>query len=75
MYNEISRLTEIEGDDVYLVTSSNGRYGLYKNNKEILANEYTSINYDSNNNLLIVQKDQAQGVLDLEGNNIVPTRL
>lgn len=72
MYNEISRLTEIEGDDVYLVTSSNGRYGLYKNNKEILANEYTSINYDSNNNLLIVQKDQAQGVVDLEGNNIVP---
>ena len=72
LYNEISRLTEIEGDDVYLVTSSNGRYGLYKNNKEVLANEYTSISFDPNNNLLVVQKDQAQGVVDLEGNNIVP---
>ena len=72
LYNEISRLTEVKGDDVYLVTSTNGRYGLYKNNKEILANEYTDISFDPNNNLLIVQKDQAQGVVDLEGNNIVP---
>lgn len=72
LYNEVSRLTEVKGDDVYLVTSTNGRYGLYKNNKEILANEYTDISFDPNNNLLIVQKDQAQGVVDLEGNNIVP---
>ena len=72
LYNEITRLNEIEGDEVYLVTSSNGRYGLYKNNKEILANEYTDISFDQNNNLIIVQKDQAQGVVDLEGNNIVP---
>ena len=72
LYNEVSRLTEVKGDDVYLITSTNGRYGLYKNNKEILANEYTDISFDPNNNLLIVQKDQAQGVVDLEGNNIVP---
>ena len=72
LYNEVSRLTEVKGDDVYLVTSTNGRYGLYKNNKEILANEYTDISFDPNNNLLIVQKDQAQGVVNLEGNNIVP---
>ena len=71
LYNEINRLTEID-DDVYLVTSSNGRYGLYKNNKEVLSNEYTEISFDKNNDLLIVQKDQAQGVVDLEGNNIVP---
>ena len=71
LYNEINRLTEID-DDVYLVTSSNGRYGLYKNNKEVLSNEYTEISFDKNNNLLIVQKDQAQGVVDLQGNNIVP---
>ncbi len=72
LYNEVSRLTEVKGDNVYLVTSTNGRYGLYKNNKELLANEYTDISFDSNNNLLILQKDQAQGVVDLEGNNIVP---
>ena len=72
LYNEISRITEIEDKDVYLITSTNGRYGLYKNNKEVLANEYTEINFDANNNLLIVEKDQAKGVIDLEGNNIIP---
>ena len=72
LYNEITRLNEVISKDVYLVTSTNGRYGLYKNNKEVLANEYTNIEYDSNNNLLIVQKDQAEGVVDLDGNNIVP---
>ena len=72
LYNEITRLNDIEGKEAYLVTSLNGRYGVYKNNEEILANEYTDISFDSNNNLLIVEKDQAQGVVDLQGNNIVP---
>lgn len=72
LYNEINRITEIQGEDVYLITSNNGRYGLIKNGKEVLKNEYTEIEFDSNNNLLIVQKDQANGVVDLEGNNIVP---
>ena len=72
LYNEINRITEIEGDDVYLITANNGRYGLIKNGKEILKNEYTDITFDPNNNLLIVQKDQAYGVIDLTGKNIVP---
>ena len=72
LYNEISRITEIIGDDIYLITANNGRYGVIKNGKEILKNEYTEISFDSNNNLLIVQKDKSQGVVDLEGNNIVP---
>ena len=72
LYSEINRIIEIDGKDVYLITASNGRYGLFKNGKEVLKNEYTDIEFDPNNKLLIVQKDQAQGVLDLEGNNIVP---
>ena len=72
LYNEISRITEIIGDDIYLITANNGRYGVIKNGKEILKNEYTEINFDSNNNLLIVKRDKSQGVVDLEGNNIVP---
>ncbi len=72
LYNEISRITEIIGDDIYLITANNGRYGVIKNGKEILKNKYTEISFDSNNNLLIVQKDKSQGVVDLEGNNIVP---
>lgn len=72
LYNEINRITEITGNDTFLVTSNNGRYGVMKNGKEVLKNEYTEIEFDSNNNLLIVQKDKVQGVVDLKGNNIIP---
>ena len=72
LYSEINRITEYKGNDVYLITASNGRYGVFKNGKEVLKNEYTDISFDANNQLLIVRKDQAQGVVDLEGNNIIP---
>lgn len=72
LYSEINRITEIDSKDIYIITATNGRYGLYKNGKQILQNEYTDISFDANNKLLIVQKDQAQGVVDLDGNNIVP---
>ncbi len=72
LYNEVSRITEITGDDVFLITANNGRYGVVKNGKEVLKNDFTDINFDQNNNLLILQKDSSWGVVDLEGNNIVP---
>lgn len=72
LYNEINRITELIGNDIYLITANNGRYGLVKNGKEVLKNEYTEITFDINNNLLIVQKDQAYGVVDLTGKNIIP---
>ena len=72
LYNEISRITEITGDDIFLITANNGRYGVVKNGKEVLKNDFTDINFDQNNNLLILQKDSSWGVVDLEGNNIVP---
>ena len=51
LYNEINRITEITGEDVYLITANNGRYGVVKNGKEVLKNEFTEISFDPNNNL------------------------
>ena len=72
LYNEINRITELEGKDVYLITSNNGRYGLVKNGKEVLKNEYTDLSFDVNNHLLIAQKDKIYGVVNLDGKNIIP---
>ncbi len=73
IYNEVNRITEIsDTKNIYLITSLNGRYGLIKNKKNILENDYTEIGYEKNNKLLIVQKNDAQGVFDLTGKNIVP---
>ena len=76
-YNEINRITEISDDNnAYLITSQNGKYGLMKNDKQILNNEYASIGYDNDNDLLVVTKGTAQetkaGVVNKEGKNVIP---
>ncbi len=73
IYNEVNRITEVEDDKtVYLIPSSNGKYGLVKNGKQILENEYQEINYDKTNNIIIAQKGTVQGVFSMEGKNIIP---
>lgn len=73
IYNEVNRITEIENNkDVYFITSLNGRYGLLKNNKTILENEYINIDYDKTNEIVIAQKDSSKGVFDINGKNIIP---
>ncbi len=73
IYNEVNRITEIESSkDIYLITSQNGRYGLIKNKKKIIENDYTEIGFDKTNKLLIVQKNNSYGVYDLNGKNIIP---
>lgn len=73
IYNEVNRITEIEDSkDIYLITSLNGKYGLRKNNKTVLENDFTEIGYDRTNKLLVVEKNSVQGVYDLNGKNIIP---
>lgn len=73
IYNEVNRITEIEDDkNVYLLSSTNGKYGLTKNEKQIIENEYEDIVYDKTSNLLIVNKDEIKGVYNIEGKIIIP---
>lgn len=71
-YNEINRITEIKGDNVYLLTSKNGKYGILKDTENILQNLYEEIEYNKTNNLFIVQKNSKQGIISLEGKEILP---
>ena len=73
VYNELGRITEVEdNNNLYFITSLNGKYGLYKNSKAVIENDFISVNFDRTNNLLIVQKDNIYGAYNLEGKNIVP---
>ena len=73
-YNQISRITQIDdNDNSYLIEAKNGQFGLMKNDKEILKNEYQSISYDESNKLLVIEKTKKYGVASIEGNVIVPT--
>lgn len=72
-YEEIVRIqNDNEKEDVYLVAYKNGHAGFYKNNKIILKHEYQNIEYDNINKLLLVQKNQKQGVANLKGNVNIP---
>ncbi len=72
-YNEISRINEIEDTkNIYLISSTSGKYGLVKNGKQILENEYDDINYDKTNRLIVLTKEKTQGVDNLEGKTIIP---
>lgn len=71
-YNSIARVRKDDTDkDVYLVVSQSGKYGLYKNKKNVISQEYQSIEFDENNNLLIIEKNKKYGAASLEGKIIV----
>ena len=72
-YNELSRVTDIEdNENVYILCAKNGQYGITKNGKELIQNEYQSINFSKINNLFLVEKSKKYGITDLNGKIIVP---
>ncbi len=73
MYTNIKRITEIKNaDTVYLITYNNGKAGVLKNGQTLIENEYESIEFDSANQIFVLQKNAKQGVCDLDGNMILP---
>lgn len=72
-YNEISRIVDINDEkNVYLIAAENGQYGMFKNDEQIIKNEYQSISYNSENNTLILEKTKKFGVATIDGKIIIP---
>lgn len=71
-YLEIERITDIkDNENVYLLVSKNGKYGVTKNTKTLIPITYEEIEYNKQNELFIVQKNSKQGILNKEGKEIV----
>ena len=67
-YTEVSRITNIkDNDNIYLIVAQNGQYGLFKNQEQIIGNEYQSISYNSESNTLTLEKTKRYGVANLDG--------
>ena len=72
-YSEIIRIQDTNSkDDIYLIANSDVKSSFYKNNKEIIKSNYEDIQYDIANKKLILQKNQKQGIADLNGKIIIP---
>lgn len=70
-YNEINRISKENEENIYLIVSEEGKYGLYKENKKIIENEYQEITYDDNLDLILIQKNKKYGVATLDGKIII----
>lgn len=74
-YNELTRITELkDNNNIYLLCAKNGQYGINKNGKDIVSNEYQSIRYDTQNSVFVVEKSKKYGIATLEGKLIVPVQ-
>ncbi len=70
-YNEIDRITEIKGEDIYLLAFENGQAAIMKNKENVTPREYEEVEYIGNHDRFIVQKNGKEGVLTREGNTIL----
>ena len=67
-YNSVERITDLGNrDEAYLLVAENGRYGILKNEKQVVQNDYQSISYDNSNKIFVVQKGKKYGVVSIEG--------
>ena len=71
-YTSISRILDIDSEDVYLIVSKNGQYGVIRNKNIEINFGYQSIGYNRDADLYAVQRSGQYGVLDIDGKVIVP---
>ena len=70
-YNDIYRIEE-KKDSTYLIAFKDGKAGIYNKKKNILKHEYEDIEYNAQNDLLMIQKASKQGVAKFDGSIIIP---
>ena len=73
-YNELSRISNNNDNEIYILCAENGRYGVFKEDKQIIPNEYQEITYMTGTNFCTVQKGRKYGVITLEGKMILQPR-
>ena len=71
-YTSITRILDIKSDDIYLIASKNGQYGVIRNKNTEISFTYQSIGYNKDANLYAVQRSGQYGVLDINENVVVP---
>ncbi len=72
IYNDMQRIQDAgDKDNAYLLVAEKGRYGIFKNEKELIKTEYQSINFDNENEIFVVQQGKKYGVIDKEGKQII----
>lgn len=70
-YNQLSRITEIQSNDIYLIAAKNGQFGVFINNSKIINTQYQGIDYNSDLEIFIVERTGKYGAVKLNGTEIL----
>lgn len=70
-YTDLHRILEIDSNDVYIIASKNGRYGVIKNSDVKIDFIYQTVEYSKEADLYAVQRTGQYGVLNIDGKTIV----
>lgn len=73
-YNEIIRITlSSNPDDICLIASKNGQYGVFINGNKIINTQYQSITYDYIMGMFIVERTGQYGAINDKGAEVLKT--
>lgn len=70
-YTSVSRVLDIDSNDIYLIVSRNGQYGVVKNKNVAIDFAYQSIVYNKDTNLFKVERSGQYGVVNIDGETIL----
>lgn len=70
-YENLYRVKELS-DNIYIVASKNGQYGLIEDDKIIKEFRYQEITYNEDSQLFIIRENKKYGVIDKKGTEILP---
>ena len=74
-YNSIERITAIENEnEQWLIVSKNGQYGVVKNGKIIIDFLYQKIEFNSDNDVFLVNRNNRYGVFNKKGEQILEVK-
>lgn len=72
-YNSIDRILEnVDTNEIFLLVSKNGQFGIVKNNKVLINYTYQGIEYDKDSKLFELQRSGKYGITDYNGKEIIP---
>jgi len=70
-YEQVVRAPEDSTDDIFLIVRDAGKKGVFRNKKQIIANNFQNIYYSSLSKIFIVQKTGKYGFYNTSGKQIL----
>ena len=72
-YDEVYRIREATNEEkTYIIASKNGQYGLMEKTQILISFNYQELSYDEEASLVIAKRNKNYGVLNMEGNKVLP---